>query len=41
MSEVLRTRKSSCTDRETLLKLGLWDVVFDKGEIQIEEMNFI
>lgn len=31
MSEVLRTRKSSCTDRETLLKLGLWDIVFDEG----------
>ena len=31
LPDVFQTRTRSCTDRETLLKLGLWDVVFDEG----------
>ena len=30
--EALSSRKSSLTDRDTLLKLGLWDMVFDTGK---------
>ena len=34
ITEVIQVRTQSCTDRETLLKLGLWDVVYDKGTSQ-------
>ena len=30
--EALSSRKSSLTDRDTLLKLGLWDMVFDTSK---------
>ena len=29
--EALKPRRQSCTDRDTLLGLGLWDVVYDEG----------
>lgn len=29
--DFIKPRTQSCTDREKLLKLGLWDVVYDEG----------
>ena len=30
---VKNTKSISCTDRNKLLKLGLWDKVYDKGNL--------
>ena len=40
ISTLLQNRKISCTDRETLTRLGLWDIVFDESKHTYIKTNF-